>query len=134
MQKLSQSSFPKGFWGLFSGVYSAVTTGGFGSDKEELLDSVGSFGDRVVFDAVSCSAAFFCRYFDVVIDNPSFSDGSCSCKPLCGIIQLLRSPVCQNGLILPSHCLGTLQIVSQIVAAFLPLAAGDLAGEVQYIL
>ena len=134
MQKLSQSSFPNGFWGLFSGVYSAVTTGGFGSDKEELLDSVGSFGDRVVFDAVSCSAAFFCRYFDVVIDNPSFSDGSCSCKHLCGIIQLLRSPVCQNGLILPSHCLGTLQIVSQIVAAFLPLAAGDLAGEVQYIL
>lgn len=134
MQKLSQSSFPKGFWGLFSGVCSAVTTDGFGSDKEELLDSVGSFGDRVVFDAVSCSAAFFCRYFDVVIDNPSFSDGGCSCKHLCGIVQLLRSPVCQNGLILPSHCLGTLQIVSQIVAAFLPLAAGDLAGEVQYIL
>ena len=104
------------------------------SDKEELLDSVGSFGDRVVFDAVSCSAAFFCRYFDMVIDSPFFSDGSCSCKHLCGIIQLLRSPVCQNGLILPSHCLGTLQIVSQIVAAFLPLAAGDLAGEVQYIL
>ena len=134
MQKLSQSSFPKGFLGLFSGVCSAVTTDGFGSDKEELLDSVGSFGDRVVFDAVSCSAAFFCRYFDMVIDSPFFSDGSCFCKHLCGIIQLLRSPVCQNGLILPSHCLGTLQIVSQIVAAFLPLAAGDLAGEVQYIL
>ena len=58
MQKLSQSSFPKGFWGLFSGVYSAVTTGGFGSDKEELLDSVGSFGDRVVFDAVSVLLRF----------------------------------------------------------------------------
>ena len=134
MQKLSQSSFPKGFWGLFSGVCSAVTADDYDSDKEELLDSVGSFGYRVVFDAVACSAAFFCRYFDMVVDSPFFSDGSCSCKHLCGIIQLLRSPVCQNGLILPSHCLGTLQIVSQIVAAFLPLAAGDLAGEVQYIL
>ena len=40
MQKLSQSSFPKGFWGLFSGVCSAVTTDGFGSDEEELLDSI----------------------------------------------------------------------------------------------
>ena len=103
MQKLSQSSFPKGFWGLFSGVCSAVTTDGFGSDKEELLDSVGSFGDRVVFDAVSCSAAFFCRYFDMVIDSSFFSDGSCSCKHLCGIIHR-PGQNSQTGYLQRSHC------------------------------